>query len=294
MCNMYYTPRGLPKRVTAAGSSWLLLQLRLPAGGSTARVGVWRRLRGLGAVGLGATWMLPGGDESRESCEWVRRDVEAAGGEAFLFEARPVGDTAAALARRRAGGRPPAGRGAAVNALAPLDRRKFSARIWVTRHRPGVDRMASAWLIRRFIDPRARFAFAGDAQPPGRNRVPFDTYGAELGHQQGLCTFEVLARRFGIDDPAVHALGRTVRAIDLAEVPPDAAEAAMVDRLVTGLRATHAEDAALLNAGIALFETLYASADDTARGGRPPAKPGSTPATRQTRSRAPARRKPGR
>jgi len=276
----------------AGASPCLLLQLRLPPGASSARVGVWRRLRRLGAIGLGATWMLPGGAESRESCEWMRRDVEAAGGEAFLFEARPVGHTAAALARRRAGGRAAVGRGAALDVLAPLDRRKFGARVWVTRHRPGVDRMASAWLIRRFIDPRARFAFADDAERPGRNQVPFDTYGAELGHQQGLCTFEVLARRFGIDDPAVHALGRTVHAIDLGEVPPDAAEAAMVDRLVAGLRATHAEDTALLNAGIALFETLYASAGDTKRVGRSPSKPGSTPAARpRTRSRAPALRK---
>jgi hypothetical protein len=282
----------MPARNDTAGPACLLLQLRLPPGASSARVGVWRRLRRLGAVGLGATWMLPGGDESRESCEWMRRDVEAAGGEAFLFAARPVGHTAAALARRRAGGRAPVGRGAPVDVLTPLDRRKFSARVWVTRHRPGVDRMASAWLIRRFIDPRARFAFADDAGPPGRSHVPYDTYGAELGHQQGLCTFEVLARRFGIDDPAVHTLARTVHAIDLGAPPPDAAEAAMVDRLVAGLRATHAEDAALLNAGIALFETLYASADDTDRGGRSPSKPGSTPATRQqTRSRAPARRK---
>ena len=243
-----------------AGGAWLLLQLRLPAGASSGRVDAWRRLRRLGAIGLGATWMLPGDEEHRESCEWLRRDVEAAGGEAFLFEARPLGHTAAAIARRRAGGRPSAGRPPSVDLLAPLDRRKFRARIWVTRPRPGVDRMASAWLIRRFIDPRARFAFAGDAARPRRHQVPFDTYGAELGHQQGLCTFEVLAHRFGIDDPAVGALGRTVRAIDLGEAAPDAAEAAMLERLVAGLRATHAADAGLLDAGIALFETLYASA----------------------------------
>jgi hypothetical protein len=150
--------------------------------------------------------------------------------------------------------------------------------------------MASAWLIRRFIDPRARFAFASDAGRPGRNQVPFDTYGAELGHQQGLCTFEVLARRFGIDDPAVRALGRTVHAIDLGEAAPDAAEAAMVDRLVAGLRATHAADAGLLDAGIALFETLYASARDN-HGARAAAKSGSSkPAKRKTPSHRSARR----
>lgn len=281
----------MPSPIDAGGSPWLLLQLRLPAGPSSARVGVWRRLRRLGAIGLGATWMLPGGEERRESCEWVRRDVEAAGGEAFLFEARPLGHTAAALARRRAGGRPSAGGAASLEVLAPLDRKTFRARIWVTRPRPGVDRMASAWLIRRFIDPRARFAFTGDARRPGRHQIPFDTYGAELGHQQRLCTFEVLARRFGVDDQAVHALGRTVHAIDLGEAAPDAAEAAMVERLVAGLRATHAADPALLDAGIALFETLYASARDTDRGGRSPSKPAARPAKRRRKgSRQPARR----
>lgn len=269
----------MPPRITPAPPPCLLLQLRLPAGASSARVGLWRRLRRLGAVGLGATWMLPGGDESRESCEWMRRDVEAAGGEAFLFEARPVGQTAAALARHRAGGRASRARGASSDALAPLDRRKFKARTWVTRRRPGVDRMASAWLIRRFIDPRARFAFAADADRPGPRQVPFDTYGAELGHQQGLCTFEVLARRFGIDDPAVAALGRTVHALDLGEAPPDAAEAAMVDRMVAGLRATHTADTALLDAGIALFETLYASTGAVERGKQSPSKRGGKPRT---------------
>ena len=136
----------------------------------------------------------------------------------------------------------------------------FRSRRWVTRPRPGVDRMASAWLIRRFIDPAARFEFA--AEPPSRGeRVPFDMYGVEFGHQGGRCSFEVLADRFGLGDrPAIRRLGRLVRAIDLHEPAEEAAEAETVARLVAGLRATHADDRELLEAGIGVFEALHAAA----------------------------------
>jgi len=251
------------------GPRWLLLQVQLPAGRSTARVGIWRRLRKLGALALGATWAMPDDEENRELCEWLRRDVEAAGGESMLFTAQPAdADAAAGLARRRDGERasPPGGAG---EPLAPLDRARYRGRTWVTRPRPGVDRMASAWLVRRFVDPGARFDFVPDPSSAGRRTVPFDAYGAELGHQQGLCTFEVLARRFGIADPAVAKLGRTVRAVDLREAGPDDTEAAMLERLVAGLRATHADDHALLAAGMALFEALYASSPKPPRRGAP-------------------------
>ena len=231
----------------SADGAWLLLQLRLPRGKSSPRVAVWRRLRKLSATGLsGAIYALPAGDESRESLEWLSRDVEVAGGEARLFEARPVE-------------RPAAGRESARRALAPLDSRRYRKRLWVTRPRPGVDRLASAWLIRSFIDPLARFAFVADGAAMPRRAVPFDTYGAELGHYQGLCTFEVLARRFRLDQPSVRELGRLVHALDLDEEPRDPAEAALVDRLIQGLRAAHADDRELLEAGIALFAALAAS-----------------------------------
>jgi len=239
---------------------WLLLLFQLPPGKSSGRVALWRRLRRLGAVGLGgAAYALPNDPENRESFEWLRRDVAALGGEALLFAARPVDEAvAAALDRRRDRGRSTA-RDDASTALERLDPARFQRRTWVTRPRPGVDRMASAWLIRRYVDPRARFAFAAEPSAAGPKAIPFDTYGAELGHQQGLCTFEVLALRFGVDDPAVRALAATIHAVDLHEKPADAAEAAMLERLVAGLRATHADDQDLLNAGIALFETLHAS-----------------------------------
>lgn len=284
---------------------WVVFVHQLPAHPSNGRVKIWRRLQQVGAVAVkNAVHLLPNNPQSREDFEWLRTEVAALGGEANVFEASSISGIAERqiLARFRKvkseGSRKRKDIKSMRTANPPkeeetphLDTRDYQHRTWVTRPRPGVDRFSSAWLIRRFIDPRARFAFTGDARRPGRHQIPFDTYGAELGHQQRLCTFEVLARRFGVDDQAVHALGRTVHAIDLGEAAPDAAEAAMVERLVAGLRATHAADPALLDAGIALFETLYASARDTDRGGRSPSKPAARPAKRRRKgSRQPARR----
>ncbi len=288
-----------------AAERWLLLQFQLPPGKSSARVAIWRRLRALAATGLGGgAYALPDDAENRESCEWLRRDIAALGGEALLFAAQPIDEAArAALARRRRGA-PAESAGDGEVALARLDPERFRKRVWVTRPRPGVDRMASAWLIRRFVDPQAVFAFSpADGAGPGsrsRQAIPFDTFGAELGHQQGLCTFEVLARRFGIEDPGVAELARTVHAIDLHEAtsgPADAVTAALaatVARLVEGLRATHADDDALLAAGIALFAALHA-APDTLRPVAPRAR-NRAPAPRARRRQGPAdrRRKEGR
>lgn len=250
--------------------SWLLLQFQLPPGKSSGRVAIWRRLRALGALGLGgAAYALPDDAEGRESFEWLRRDIVALGGEALLFTAQPI-DAAAktALARRRCGA-PPESASAGASALTRLDPARFRRRTWVTRPRPGVDRMASAWLIRSFVDSQARFEFSPAAGIGKGRAIPFDTFGAELGHQQGLCTFEVLARRFAIDNPGVAELARTVHALDLHEAAPDPAAAAMVARLVEGLRASHSDDAALLAAGIALFAALHAAPREKRPGPRP-------------------------
>lgn len=249
-------------RSTAAVTDrWLLLQFVLPPGKSSARVAAWRRLRALGALPLGGgTYVLAEEAENRESFEWLRRDILGLGGEALLFAAQPVDSAAsAALARRRAGESTGGADAAPGGGLEPLDRAKFRGRIWITRPRPGVDRMASAWLLRHFIDPQARFRFAEAPEAGSSKEIPFDTFGAEFGHQNGLCTFEVLARRFAIVDSRVAALARTVHAIDLHEPGADPAEAALVARLVEGLRASQADDSALLEAGVAVFAALFAS-----------------------------------
>jgi hypothetical protein len=134
-----------------------------------------------------------------------------------------------------------------------LDRKDFARRRWVTRPRPGIDRMASAWLIRRFIDPGARFEFA---DRPGDDAVPFDMFGVELGHHADACTYEVLAARFAVDDPAAAWIGRIVHDLDLREARYDEPEAAGVGTVVEGLRRAHPEDRELLERGIAFIESL--------------------------------------
>src|SRR4051794_33737675 len=108
----------------------------------------------------------------------------------------------------------------------------FRGKTWLTRPRPGIDRMSSAWLIRRFIDADATFVFA-DASTR-TDAIPFDTFDAEFGHHGTHCTFETLCERFGIDDAAVRHIGRIVHDLDLKVTTYGEAEAATIGRLVEG------------------------------------------------------------
>ena len=93
----------------------------------------------------------------------------------------------------------------------------YQGRLWITRPRPGVDRMSSAWLIRQFIDPRARFGFAADQHTVPEQGVPFDMFGVEFSHQGDGCTFETLCTAFGIRNPAVSRIASIVHDLDLKD-----------------------------------------------------------------------------
>ena len=146
----------------------------------------------------------------------------------------------------------------ATRELPRLSARNFQRRRWVTRSRPGVDRMASAWLVRRFIDPKATFAFV---EKPSRSDIPFDMYVGEFSHQGDRCTFETLVQRFGITDAAVARIAYIVHDLDMKETRYAAAEAPAVGRMVEGLRLLHEDDAALLRQGMEMFEALARSFD---------------------------------
>ena len=135
----------------------------------------------------------------------------------------------------------------------------YRGRTWITRPRPGVDRMSSAWLIRRFIDPKAKFAFDASKPSASSRQVPFDMFGVEFGHDGDRCTFEVLAKRFGIDDEGVRRLGEIVHDVDLKEDRFGHPESPVVNDLVEGLRRAHADDHQLLEHGITMFGGLYES-----------------------------------
>lgn len=182
---------------------------------------------------------------------------------------QPAADALAALARAVA---PPPAPVSAPKVTPP----QLQGRRWVTRPRPGIDRMASAWLIRRFIDPKARFAFV---ERPAPRDVPFDMYAGEFSHRGGLCTYEVLCERFGVAGAAVTHIGEIVHDLDLKETKYAALEALTVGRMVEGLRAVHANDSVLLEQGIALFEALARSFDAPA--GEPAKRPGVRPARKR-------------
>jgi hypothetical protein len=136
----------------------------------------------------------------------------------------------------------------------------FRNRRWVTRPRPGVDRMASAWLIRRFINPRATFRFRDH---PQNGEVPFDMYVGDFSHQGSFCTFETLAQRFDLSEPVVVRIGQIVHDLDMKENRYSTPEAPAIGRLVHGLQQLHTDDQVLLQRGIETFEALANSFGST-------------------------------
>ena len=332
---------------------WLLFVHQLPTSPSNLRVKTWRRMQQLGAIALKqAVYVLPDSPSAREDFEWLKTEIDGAGGEASVFAAASVdawsddalteefrrdrqaayGALAEALeehlrrltrpkrrspesspsARQLAGFRErlaaleridffgSAGRdrvvalitrledglgGAApASSSTPKDRRHYHGRLWVTRPRPGVDRMSSAWLIRRFIDPDARFAFVADRDAAPEEAIPFDMFGVEFTHRDDQCTFETLCADFGLDDKALRHVAAIVHDLDLKDARFNAAEAPSVGLLIEGLQLAHADDADLLSHGIVLFEALYRA---TERSVRPT---GPRPVARRTRTNTKGRR----
>jgi len=136
--------------------------------------------------------------------------------------------------------------------------RGLRGRTWVTRRGIHVDRIASAWLIRRFIDTRARMKYV-DAKGyvPARGELRFDMFDAEFTHAGQMCTFEVLLSRLGDDDPALRAIGQMVHDLDLRDGKFGRDETAGFTALVNGICLQHREDEGRLAAGTTLLDALY-------------------------------------
>ena len=137
-----------------------------------------------------------------------------------------------------------------------LDLTKLRGRRWVTRPRPHVDRVASAWLIKRFIDPEAVFVFA----PPGEfppDAIAYDAPGVELSHQGEDCTFETLIKRASLRDRRLTRLAEVVHEADLRDGKYPHEEARGIDVAIRALLAAAADDHQVLAQGMTLFEGLY-------------------------------------
>lgn len=141
---------------------------------------------------------------------------------------------------------------------ATFRREDLKGKTWVTRKGIHVDRMASAWLIRRFIDSDARFKFVsakGYKPPPGELR--FDMFEAEFTHEGERCTLEVLMERIGLGDPAVTPIAEIVHDIDLKDSKFGRQETLGIERLIAGICMAHKEDETRLVRGEAVFNDLY-------------------------------------
>ena len=134
----------------------------------------------------------------------------------------------------------------------------YRGRTWVTRKGIHVDRMASAWLIRRFVDTDAQFKFvAGKDYRPDRGELRFDMFDGEFTHEGDRCTFEVLVGKFRLDDHDLGHIAQIVHDIDLKDSKFGRVEAPGIDRLVAGIAMAHRDDEERLSRGSAVFEDLY-------------------------------------
>ena len=309
----------------------------IPAKPPSLRVKIWRRLQGIGAVGLrGAVYVLPNRDECVELFEWLARELSELGGQASLCEGRfldPANDAdierrfveardedyaqlaaeAKLLAKQVTGKRVPAarlaaaaethaklmrrldeivaidfmnapGRGTAEGLLASIARalpredgpvavgakldviERPRGATWVTRTGVHVDRIASAWLIRRFIDPQARLKFVpAKGYQPQDGELRFDMFDAEFTHVGDRCTFEVLLERMGLADPALAAIAEVVHDLDLRDDKFGRAEAAGVKAAIDGICTGARDDDQRISAATPMLDGLYASFTTQAR-----------------------------
>jgi hypothetical protein len=132
---------------------------------------------------------------------------------------------------------------------------------WITRERPKIDRIACPWLVLRFIDPRAEFYYVPTdqvfAQAQRLNAVPYDIPGAPITHHWELCSFDALLKAFALDLPALWALARIVRGADTTRLSL-APQSAGLLAISLGLSALYADDHAMLNAALPVYDALYA------------------------------------
>jgi hypothetical protein len=299
-------------------------------------VRIWRQLQKLGAVAIkNSVYALPANEKTHEHFQWLKQEIETAGGEAAVFHANSIegatdqeiisafqrvrNEEFSAIAaeldglcgafREQSRGKhlsanrlakhegelnklhaeldrvidndffgAPA-RSAAINSYnecervirsiqtptakalskartGSLDRTKYQKQRWMTRRNMHIDRLASAWLIRQFIDKKPRFYFVRDDEHI-EGAIPFDMFGAEFGHVGEDCTFETLIKRFGLtDNRALVELSQIIHDIDLKDDKFHRLEAAGLNSIIEGLSLTLRDDRKLLQNSTVIFDGL--------------------------------------
>jgi hypothetical protein len=145
--------------------------------------------------------------------------------------------------------------------VAPARIEDYQHKTWVTRKRPFVDRFASAWLIKKFIDKNASFDFIDEKDLDNMNKdvIPFDIRGGRFTHAGNLCTFEVLMKSFGLKDRTMRKIAEIVHELDLKDDKFRTSEAKGIEDILSGIRKTAKDDSGSLEQGMAIFEMLYVS-----------------------------------
>jgi hypothetical protein len=320
-------------------SEWALLIHQLPPKPTNLRVRIWRKLQKLGAVSIkNSVYILPATEKAHEDFQWLKQEIESAGGEAMVLTAGSVeGATdkeiiaafrkardeefaaitaefdglTGAIREQSRGKHLSAGRlsaheteidklhaeleriaandffgaarrPAAFNAYercqkaireaqgstvkvsqsqakgGTLDVTKYQGKRWVTRRNLHIDRLASAWLIKQFIDKRPRFYFAAEGETI-EGAIPFDMFGAEFTHHGEDCTFETMLKQFGLtNSKGLREIAEIVHDIDLKDDKFHRLEAAGLNAIIDGLSKVIRDDRKLLQHVGILFDGLYA------------------------------------
>jgi hypothetical protein len=315
----------------------VLLIHQLPPKPTNSRVRIWRKLQKLGSVAIkNSVYLLPANEKTHEDFQWLKQEIESAGGEATVFQAASVEgatdeeiiaafrkardeefatiaaelDGLAGAVRQQTRGKHLSigrlatheseldklhsqlesiiandffnanGRALALAAYercqkairsahgpvskatrstksGALDLAKYQGRRWMTRRNLHIDRLASAWLIKRFIDKRPRFYFVADGETV-EGVIPFDMYGAELTHHGEDCTFETMLKRFGLSaSKGLFEIAEIVHDIDLKDDKFHRLEAAGLNAIINGLSETLRDDRKLLQQCGSIFDGLY-------------------------------------
>lgn len=137
---------------------------------------------------------------------------------------------------------------------------ELRGQVWVTRTDPHIDRLATAWLIRRFVDPAARFRFVDAGSGPVRKgERSFDIVGGDFTHEGERCSFETMCARLGLRDAGLREIAEIVHDLDLKDGKFGRPDASGVQRLVDGLSAAHPDSGDRVQAALPIFDTLFAS-----------------------------------
>lgn len=139
-----------------------------------------------------------------------------------------------------------------------LSKEDYQNRLWLTRPRPGIDRTASGWLIKRFIDPKAVFIFNYD-QTAHPDAIPFDMYQGGFGHEGEDCTFETLVNRFGIRDKKVVVIARAIHDADVEDDKYGRSEGIVINHILKGWASQGVSDEELMRRGMDAIEGFYSS-----------------------------------